>query len=121
MAFTESEIRSLANLAHVSLSDDEVRESAAHLERLLGYIARLQAIDVSSALESVASLGLDDAEPSVALRSDVARPGFPREVMIAAAPAAPLGLFEVPRVVVRSGATPLARAVDASIDDESAP
>lgn len=98
MAFDEAEIRNLARLAHLALSDDEIRETAGHFERLLGLIAQIQAIDVSGVSETV-HLG-----DSSALRPDVARPGHPREIMTAAAPAAAGGLYEVPRVVVRTPA-----------------
>ena len=114
MAFDEAEIRNLARLAHLALSDEEIRETAAHFERLLGYIAQIQAIDVAGIGETVHA---DDA--GAPLRPDVARPGFPREVMTASAPAAAAGLYEVPRVVVRSPAANVGTPDDTA--DEEAP
>ena len=100
MAVTESEVRTLARLAHLALSDDEVREAAGHLARLVEYVERLQRIDVS-AVPPDSARGVA-AGASTPLRADLARPGLPREVVLRGAPAASAGLFEVPRVVVRS-------------------
>ena len=108
MAFDEAEIRNLARLAHLALPPEEIREIAGHFERLLGYIAQIQAIDVEGVSETVHA-----GDAATPLRPDVARPGFPREIMTAAAPAAAAGLYEVPRVVVRTPAP----SVDAPADD----
>lgn len=116
MAFDESEIRSLASLARISLGDAEVRASAAQLDRLLDYIARIQAVDVSGAPEH--SAGADGM--AAPLRPDLERPGLAREVIVASAPSAPLGLFEVPRVIVRTGRGPAGAAEPPADDHDEA-
>jgi aspartyl-tRNA(Asn)/glutamyl-tRNA(Gln) amidotransferase subunit C len=91
---SEHDVRHLARLAHLALSDAEVRDVTVQLDRLLAYVAQIQAIDVTGASETI-HVGLR-ATP---LRPDVARPGLPRPLVTAAAPAAPAGLFEVPKVL----------------------
>jgi aspartyl-tRNA(Asn)/glutamyl-tRNA(Gln) amidotransferase subunit C len=94
----EREVRKLAQLAHLSLSDAEIREAAGHLDALLQYVARIASIDVSGASETI-----HVGERATPLRPDVVVPGLPREVVTAGAPSAPAGLFEVPKVVDRTG------------------
>jgi aspartyl-tRNA(Asn)/glutamyl-tRNA(Gln) amidotransferase subunit C len=94
MAGLESEVRQVARLAHLALDDDEVREAATQLRRLLAYVEQIAAIDVSGVQADAACRS--DTEP---LRPDVARPGLPRDVIMSQAPAAAAGLFEVPRVI----------------------
>ena len=112
MAFDEAEVRILARLAHLALSDAEIRETAGHFERLLGYIAQIQAIDVTGVSETVHA-----CDATTPLRPDIARPGLPREVMTAAAPAAAAGLFEVPRVVVRTPSVAIGDVPDETADE----
>jgi aspartyl-tRNA(Asn)/glutamyl-tRNA(Gln) amidotransferase subunit C len=75
-----------------------VRQVTRNLGVLLDYIAQLQAIDVSDATEAV-----HVGNRPTPLRVDDARPGLPREVVTAGAPAAAAGLFEVPKVVETGG------------------
>ena len=101
----ETEVRRLAELARLALSDAEVATMTSHLDSLLGYIARIQALDVTGATQTVHVGGR-----STPLRPDVARPGFPREVMTAGAPSAPAGLFEVPKVLGAGAGSPVDEA-----------
>jgi aspartyl-tRNA(Asn)/glutamyl-tRNA(Gln) amidotransferase subunit C len=82
-AIDESTIRRLAELA-----------TAGRLERLLEYVARIQAVEVDAVEES--SPVESGGAPT---RPDEARPGLPIELATAGAPAVRDGLFEVPRVL----------------------
>ena len=116
MAFDEAEVRNLAKLAHLALSEAEIRETGAHLERLLSYIEQLLAVDVTGAAEVVHAGG---AAPP--LRPDVARPGLPRPVIMAGAPAADAGLFAVPRVIARDPGQDAADEPEDALPGEAAP
>lgn len=107
MAVGEDDVRNLARLAHLELTEGEVAGLRRHLESLLGYVAQIQAIDVGDAPETV-HVGLR-ATP---LRPDAARKGIPREVIMALAPEAASGLFEVPRVIASRGPSPAADEAD---------
>jgi len=115
LAVSEEEVRGLARLACLDLSDAEVASMTGHLTRLLGYVELLQRIDVAGAPETT---HVGDA--GLLLREDVARPGYPRAAMTAGAPAAEAGLFEVPRVIASRGAEATPGASDHD-DDELAP
>jgi aspartyl-tRNA(Asn)/glutamyl-tRNA(Gln) amidotransferase subunit C len=115
LAVSEEEVRSLARLACLDLSDAEVASMTGHLTRLLGYVALIQRIDVEGSPETTHA-----GDAGLPLREDVARPGYPRAAMTAGAPAAQAGLFEVPRVITSRGARPASAASD-DADDEVAP
>lgn len=112
MGFSQDDVKALAQLAHIELRPEQAPRVAADLERLLAYIALIQAIDVDGVSET-AHLGCAAAP----LREDVARPGLRRDVLTRDAPAAAHGLFEVPRVVTRS---PARGEVDAGPEEPEA-
>ncbi len=93
-AITRDEVAHLARLARLECSDAELDTFAGQLEVILGAVAR------------VAEVAADDIPPtshSVPLtnvfRDDVVRPCLDRDEVLAAAPAAEGGRFEVPRML----------------------
>jgi aspartyl-tRNA(Asn)/glutamyl-tRNA(Gln) amidotransferase subunit C len=91
---TRDEVAHLARLARLECSDAELEMFASQLEVILGSVAR------------VAEVAADDIPPtshSVPLtnvfREDVVRPCLDRDEVLAAAPAAQDGRFEVPRML----------------------
>ena len=46
MSFTTENIRSLANLARLSLTDEELNSCQQNLEEIVGYVEALQKVDV---------------------------------------------------------------------------
>lgn len=99
MALTEKEVRYVAALAHLKLTDDEVRKFMPQLDSILEYIAKLSDLDLEG-VEPLAQV-LAEGAPGFALRPDAARPGFTPEVALSNAPAAAAGFFKVPRVIER--------------------
>lgn len=95
---TLAEVRKVAHLARLALSDDEVEPMRAQLAEILEYMAELDAIDVASVEPTYHSIPMD-----APLRRDVARPCLPREEALAAAPAAEAGGFAVPKVLEGEG------------------
>ena len=81
----------VAKLARLSLSDEEVERMGAELSGILDHIEKMGELD----LEGVPPTS-HVVEVSNALREDVARPSWPREEMLEAAPAATDDGFEVP-------------------------
>jgi aspartyl-tRNA(Asn)/glutamyl-tRNA(Gln) amidotransferase subunit C len=57
-----TDVRELAGLARLELRDDEVEALGAQLDTILGYIRRLQAVDVSGVSEDEASPGRHGAD-----------------------------------------------------------
>lgn len=93
-AIEEGEVRRIADLAHLSLSDDEVARMTTELSAVLAHVQALQEVDV----EGVAPTAhvLLDALP---LRDDVPRPSLSRELALSQAPAAREDGFSVPTFV----------------------
>ena len=85
------EVRHVARLARLQLSEEEVDRMAVELAGVLDHIA------------TIAQLDLDDVEPTShvvavenALRADEPRPSLPRERALESAPAVADGGFAVP-------------------------
>ena len=57
---TKDEIKRLAKLSHISLSDDEVASLATELDAILDYVEKLQAVDTSGVEPTSQVTGLVD-------------------------------------------------------------
>jgi aspartyl-tRNA(Asn)/glutamyl-tRNA(Gln) amidotransferase subunit C len=96
MAIGEKEVRHLAKLAHLALSDDEVRRMAGELEAIVGYVEQLSQVDTAG-VEPVANVaGLTDV-----LREDAPGAMLPTATALALAPARNEVAILVPKVVER--------------------
>jgi aspartyl-tRNA(Asn)/glutamyl-tRNA(Gln) amidotransferase subunit C len=96
---TEKDVRYVAALANLELSDGEVLRLAADMDSILTYVEKLNELD-TSAIEPMAQV-LYDAPEDVALRADEVRPGFPQEKALANAPESGAGHFKVSKVIER--------------------
>ena len=81
----------VARLARLELTEDEIAKMTGELSGILGHIEKITALD----LEGVPPTS-HVVEMTNALRADEARPSWPRDVMLAAAPAVRDDGFEVP-------------------------
>ncbi len=99
---TEDDVRHVAKLSRLRLTDDEVHTFTEQLAHVLGHIRKIGELD----LEGVEPLShpLDLAN---VLRDDVEHPGLPVERVLANAPAKTeedgIGFFEVPKVIGDGG------------------
>ena len=99
MKITEDEVRYVAELANLKLSESEVQKFQADLDEILLHIDRLNEIDTSR-VEPMAQV-LYDAEETATLREDRERPPLSNADALANAPAAGAGYFKVPKVIER--------------------
>jgi len=99
LKITEDEVRYVAELANLKLSDSEVQKFQADLDEILVHIDRLNDIDTSH-VEPMSQV-LYDAEETATLRPDRERPGLGTELALANAPLAGAGYFKVPEVIKR--------------------
>ena len=88
---SREEVLHVARLARLEVSEDEIEPMARELSAVLDHVA------------TIAELDLDGVPPTShvievtgALRPDVPRPSFPRDVVLAQAPAAAQDGFLVP-------------------------
>ena len=96
MAIDRAQVRHVARLARLALSAEDEERFAAQLQNVLGYIERLQAVDVSG-VEPLSFAG--DSQGGLALREDEVAPSLPREKVLAQAPQADEQAFLVPRIL----------------------
>ena len=94
MALSEDEVRHVAMLARLALTDDETAELAPQLSQILEYA------------ESVSEVAADDVEPLThpyplrnVFRADELRASLPRDVIMAMAPEVRDDRYAVPRIV----------------------
>jgi aspartyl-tRNA(Asn)/glutamyl-tRNA(Gln) amidotransferase subunit C len=99
MALREDEVRYVARLAHLELTDDEVRRFRPQLESILDYIAKLNELDIEN-VEPMAQV-LAPGSPDFALRPDLAQKAFSPDEALSNAPERRDSLFAVPQVIER--------------------
>jgi len=99
MALTEKEVRYVASLAHLKLTDQEVREFLPQLSSILEYMAKLNELNIEDVdpMAQVLALG----SPDFALRSDSPHPTFTPDESLSNAPDRGGNFFKVPRVIER--------------------
>lgn len=88
------DVRHVAHLARLHVTDAEVRTFEAQLRDVVGYIQKIQALDVS---------GIEPMSHAVSVvnvfRRDEDRPSLDRDVVLDNAPAVVNEQFKVPRIV----------------------
>ena len=94
MALTHDEVRNVALLARLELTDDEIDVQARHINGLLLQFEALQSADVEGVEPTSHILPMTNV-----LRDDAARPSLSREAALANAPEARDGVIVVPRIV----------------------
>ena len=99
MKLTETEVRYVAALANLNLTDAEVKRFQADLDEILGHMDKLNEIDTSG-IEPMAQV-LFDADETATLRADVPIPPLGETAALANAPQPGAGYFKVPKVIDR--------------------
>jgi len=96
---TEAEVRHVADLANLRLTDGEAQKLRADLNGILEHIDKLSELDTTG-IEPMAQV-LFDAEETATLRSDVERPPLGNQAALANAPQPGAGYFKAPKVIER--------------------
>jgi len=94
MALTPDEVRKLALLARLELSDQEVEHLGPQLESILGFVAKLSELDTEGVEPMTTALDVYNR-----WRLDRVTPGLDREAALANAPSADGECFRVPPVL----------------------
>ncbi|CAM3789934.1 Asp-tRNA(Asn)/Glu-tRNA(Gln) amidotransferase subunit GatC [Parendozoicomonas haliclonae] len=94
MAIDRSTIESVAHLARLSISEDEVRQTTDKITAIMGLIDEMQAVNTDG-VEPLAH----PLDATQRLRVDEVTEPNQREQLQAGAPATEDGLFLVPRVI----------------------
>jgi aspartyl-tRNA(Asn)/glutamyl-tRNA(Gln) amidotransferase subunit C len=96
---TEKEVRYVADLANLSLTEAEVAKFRADLDGILAHVEKLNEADTNG-VEPMAQV-LFEADPSATLREDVPAPPLGNQAALANAPLGGGGYFKVPKVIER--------------------
>ena len=99
MRITEEEVRYVAGLANLTLTEAEVHKFQADLDEILGHVDKLNEIDTSN-VEPMAQV-LYAAGETATLRADIEVPPLGNATALANVPAAGAGYFKVPLVIER--------------------
>ena len=94
MANNDFDIHYVANLARIALSPDQEARLAAQLGDILGYVKKLEELDVTGVDPMAHAVPLANV-----LRTDEVKPSIPQEAALANAPKQANGLFVVPKIV----------------------
>jgi aspartyl-tRNA(Asn)/glutamyl-tRNA(Gln) amidotransferase subunit C len=96
---TEPEVRGIADLANLHLTDQEIARMARDLDEILTHVDKLNELDTSS-VEPMTQV-LFDAEETATLRPDVEGATLDNATALANAPLSGAGQFKVPIVIER--------------------
>jgi aspartyl-tRNA(Asn)/glutamyl-tRNA(Gln) amidotransferase subunit C len=94
MKITSKEVRHVAKLARLDLTDAEVDRMTGRLDAILSYVAKLDELDTVGVTVTTHSQQVVNA-----FREDTVRPSLPREVALANGPEQNGESFVVPRVI----------------------
>ena len=93
-SLTRTDVEHVAQLARLALTDDELDALTTELAAILEHAAQVSALDTEGVPPTAHPLPLVNV-----FRADVARPGLPRDEVLAAAPETEDGRFRVPRIL----------------------
>lgn len=99
MNLTDKEVRYVADLANLRLSEDEVRRMSHDLGQILTHMEQLNELDTTS-VEPMAQV-LYQADETATLREDIPHAALGNQLALANAPANGAGYFKVPKVIER--------------------
>lgn len=94
MSAPEIDVRYVAQLARLALTEEETARYQSQLGQILEFVAALQEVDVEGVEPTAHPGGLQNV-----LREDASRDGFSATEALANAPRAGNGLFLVPKVI----------------------
>ena len=97
MKISEQEVRRVAELANLALTEEEIVRMTQDLDGILGHMDKLIELD-TSAVEPMSQV-LYDAEETATLRADVERKPLGNADALANAAVSGQGYFKVPRVI----------------------
>jgi aspartyl-tRNA(Asn)/glutamyl-tRNA(Gln) amidotransferase subunit C len=88
-----AEVRRIAALAHLALSEEEEARLAGELSQILSYVEKLKELDTEGVEPTSA------VSARAVFREDVVQPSLPAERAVANAPASVGTAFSVPKIL----------------------
>jgi aspartyl-tRNA(Asn)/glutamyl-tRNA(Gln) amidotransferase subunit C len=94
MSVSTEQVRHIAKLARIAMSDEEIERLAPELNNILGWVEQLAEVNTEG-VEPLATV----VDQKLRLRDDVVTEGDIRDEVLANAPEAQHGFFAVPKVI----------------------
>jgi len=94
MSLSEHDVRHVAMLARLALTDDEVEAMRTDLNSILGHIDEIQRLDLAGVPPMAHAIQVVNVT-----RADVVTPSFAQDVAVMNAPQAEGGAFVIPQIV----------------------
>jgi len=94
MSVSPEQVRHIAKLARIAMSDEELDRLLPELNNILGWVEQLGEVDTDG-VEPLATV----IDQKLRLRDDVVNDGNIRDAILANAPEAQHGFFAVPKVI----------------------
>ncbi|HEY0005486.1 MAG TPA: Asp-tRNA(Asn)/Glu-tRNA(Gln) amidotransferase subunit GatC [Pyrinomonadaceae bacterium] len=98
MPITESDIVKIAQLAHLEITDEELRAYTPQIAEIVAYVEQLNELDTSQVEPVIGGL-TPEGEQTESAREDTARPSLGQELALDQAPDPASGHFRVPKVL----------------------
>ena len=92
------DVRKIAKLAHLDITDAEVEMYTPQLSQIVGYVEQLNEIDTSDIEPMLGGLTAE-GEKTNSIRDDVVLTSLGQEAALSEAPSAVSGHFQVPKVL----------------------
>jgi aspartyl-tRNA(Asn)/glutamyl-tRNA(Gln) amidotransferase subunit C len=94
MSVSSEQVRHIAKLARIAMSEDELERLVPELNNILGWVEQLGEVDTAG-IEPLTAV----IDQKLRLRDDVVNDGGVRDDVLANAPEAQHGFFAVPKVI----------------------
>ena len=94
MSVTNDQVRHIAKLARIAMSDEELERLLPELNNILGWVEQLGEVNTDG-IEPLTAV----IDQKLRLREDVVNDGNIRDQVLANAPEAQHGFFAVPKVI----------------------
>ena len=92
------DVKKVATLAHLEISDEEVALYSPQMSQIVRYVEQLNELDTDSIDPMLGGLTAE-GEVTVAIRDDLMQPSLGQDAALSEAPAAVAGHFQVPKVL----------------------
>ncbi|MCA1612961.1 MAG: Asp-tRNA(Asn)/Glu-tRNA(Gln) amidotransferase subunit GatC [Acidobacteria bacterium] len=101
MPITEADVKKIAQLAHLEITDAELRALTPQMAAIVEYVEGLNELDTSEVEPAIGGL-TPEGERTLAHREDEARPSLGQRLALDQAPEPSHGHFRVPKVLAGS-------------------
>jgi aspartyl-tRNA(Asn)/glutamyl-tRNA(Gln) amidotransferase subunit C len=98
MAITEKEVAKIAELAHLDITEEELRAFTPQMAEIVAYVEQLKELDTSNVSPAIGGL-TPEGEKTDSTRPDEVRPSLGQKLALEEAPDAAYGYFRVPKVL----------------------